>query len=300
MTPPIGRVLVLGHGGFIGGALMRRLAAERPGLDVSGKSYPEFDLTSAERARSLSGFFEPETAVVMLSAVKRQGGDTLENYLANVAMTANLCAAMEKRGPGRLIYLSSAAVYGEDAHDLAITEKTPVRLRSYYGMAKHACERLLEKTFQPKAGKGLVLLRPATVYGPGEPDAGYTPTGFLRKALAGEEIVLWGDGTELREFIYIDDLTVLLERLILGGFSGTLNIVSGRSRSFRDALDAVGALLGGVPEERSRPRSKAKADNVFVPDALKALFPGFVFTSLEDGLKKILAAEKAGAVKART
>lgn len=281
---PIRRVLILGHSGFIGSSLERRLRREKD-LEVVGLSPAAFDLTRLEDAARLAEHFTPETAVVMCSAIKRQAGDTLENYEKNTAMAANLVPLLRDFPVGRFLYFSSSAVYGEDVHDTAITEKTAVQPTSYYGMAKHASERLLLKAVEKKDASPLVILRPATIYGAGEPGRPYGPVGFLRAALAGETVTLWGDGSELREFLLIDDICEAVARLLPSSFAGTLNLVSGRSVSFQDVLAAVGRVAGTVKTE-SRPRSKARADHAFDPSLLRAVLAGFEFTTLDEGLKR--------------
>lgn len=279
---PIKRVLILGHSGFIGSNLERLLRAE--GLETVGFSPVEIDLTRKEDAAKLASYFEPETAVVMCAAIKRQSGDTLENFEKNLAMTAAVAPLLQERPVGRFIYFSSTAVYGEDVHDLAIDERTPARPTSYYGIAKYASERILLKAVEKKPSP-LVLLRPPTIYGADEPGRPYGPLGFLRAASAGEPVTLWGDGSELREFVYIDDACRAVRALLDSGFAGALNLVSGRSVSFRQVLDAVGRLAP-LPPVQTRPRSKDKADHAFVARLLPELLPNFRFTSLEEGLKK--------------
>ena len=87
--------------------------------------------------------------------------------------------------------------------------------------------------------------------------------------------------------------------MTVGQTSGVLNVVSGQSRSFVDALQIVTGLVGSPPEVSSRARSKAKVDHGFDTARLCAAVPGFTFTTLEEGLRRTLAAErlptKAGA-----
>lgn len=230
----------------------------------------------------------------MCSAIKRQSGDTLENYRKNVAMTENLAEALRERPAGRLIFFSSAAVYGEDVENTAITERTPVEPVSYYGMAKYAGERLLLKATEGRERSPLVILRPPTVYGPKEPGRPYGPTGFLRAALAGEAVPLWGDGSERREFVFVDDVCEAVLSLLDHPFSGTLNLASGRSVSFLDVLAAVGRLTA-APKTQSRPRSKRQVDQAFDNARVREVLPGLRFTSLDAGLKAVRDAELAGA-----
>lgn len=271
---------------------MRRLAVQ-PALEVVGLSFPDLDLTKPLERRVLD-LLGPETAVILCSAIKRQSGDTLENYRQNMAMVENLCPALRERGAGRFVFFSSAAVYGEDVENASITERTPSEPTSYYGMAKHASERLLLKAFEGREPSPLVLLRPPTIYGPGEPGRPYGPTGFLRAALSGEAITLWGDGSELREFVFIEDAVAAVAALLNSPFSGILNLASGRSVSFREVLAAVGRLAG-EPKIESRPRTKRKADQGFDNALLRRALPELAFTSLEDGLAAVQGAEPARA-----
>ena len=267
---------------------MRRLAAV-PHLDAVGLSPDEVDLTKPAGPELLK-HLEPETAIVMCSAIKRQAGDTLENYQANVAMTVTLAAALRERPAGRVVFFSSAAVYGEDVENAAISERTPVEPVSYYGMAKYAGERLLLKAVEARKPSPLVILRPPTIYGPGEPGLPYGPTGFLRAALAKETVTLWGDGSEKREFVFVEDACSVALTLLDHPFSGVLNLASGRTNSFLDVL-AAASRLAGAPKTESRPRSKRQVDQGFDNELLRELLPGFSFTSLDAGLKAIHDAE---------
>src|SRR5256885_1807933 len=83
-----------------------------------------------------------------------------------------------------------------------------------------------------KPATSLLILRPALVYGPEEPGYYYGPSGFLQKARAGAPITLWGDGSELREFLFIDDVVDVTTRLLCGGACGVLNVVSGASYTY--------------------------------------------------------------------
>lgn len=247
------------------------------------------DLT-AESGDALAAHLRPDTAVVMLSGIKRQSGDTLENFELNLKMAARVARLVKTRPVGRFIFFSSAAVYGEDVEGRGITEATAVQPTSYYGQAKFASEGLLRKAFEGRSG--LVVVRPATIYGPNDPAGGYGPSGFARAALRGETLTLWGDGAEKREFVYVDDACELTRRLILGDYSGTLNLVTGRSRTFLEVL-AVARTLKPLPEPKTRARSKDKVDHIFDNGLLRKLFPDFRFTELEDGMKKTFEAESA-------
>ena len=281
----IRRVLILGHSGFVGANLERSLRANA-GLEVVGLSLGDVDLTAPRDAASLARYFEPDTAVVMCSAIKRQAGDTRENYLKNVSMAANLSAVLEARPVGRFLYFSSTAVYGEDVHNEAITEKTSVCPTSYYGMAKYAAERLLLKAAENRTPSPLVVLRPPTIYGADEPGRPYGPMGFLRAALAHDPVTLWGDGSEKREFLFVDDACAAVRLLLDHPFTGVLNLVSGKSVTFKDIIAEI-SLVGPSLKTASRARTKAMADHSFDNSLLRSLFPELRLTPLREGLKTV-------------
>lgn len=279
------KTIILGHSGFIGSHLERTLASSAH-RQVIGRSLPDVDLTSSKDASRLIPFFTPDATLVLAAAVKRQFGDTLDAFRQNCAIVENVCALLESHPVRRVIYMSSTAVYGEETHNTCISEQTQVNPTSYYGINKYTSERLLKKAC---AGRiSLVCLRPPLVYGPNDPGRTYGPSGFCASALEGKPVTLWGDGEELREFIYIEDLCRVIEHLIAVDFDGELNVVSGTRYCF---ADAIRILTEKVPtlEVNSRPRSKQKADNAFDAARIKSLLPAdFAFTPLEAGISKIL------------
>ena len=285
------RVVILGHTGFIGTRLEQTVRLRWPGLEVVGCSLPAVDLTKAEDARSLAHLLDDETAVVMCATIKRQFGDTQEAFIKNVTMVMHLCDVLRERVVGRLVFFSSAAVYGEDVHNSRITEETPVEPTSYYGMAKYISERLLWKTLGQREGQPVLILRPPLIYGSGDQAGTYGPSGFIRAALQREPVVFWGDGTEQREFLFLDDAVELVCRLMVHEWSGVVNLASGRSDTFKGALEAVCRLSGVTLPVTSRPRTKAKVDNGFDNSRLKGLLPDFSFTGLEEGIRMTLEAE---------
>lgn len=195
-------------------------------------------------------------------------------------------------------FFSSAAVYGEDVHNTNITEDTPPHPTSYYGLAKFTSEILLRKAIGQNQ-TSLLVLRPALIYGPGD-QGGYGPTGFIKSALAGEPIVLWGDGEEKREFIYVGDVARIVHALTSQDYDGVVNVVSGHSYTFKDALEVVSRLLPLGQPPGSRPRTKNKADHGFDNSRLRSLLPDFQFTDLANGVRLTFEANRPAASRPRT
>lgn len=289
-APDIRRVLILGHSGFIGSRLEKIFRAESPRIEVVGLSVETHesavDLTIPDCEKRLSAHLDSQTAVIMCSAIKRQMGDTLENFLQNMAMVSNTARLLQNTPVGRFLYFSSTAVYGEDIHNPNITEETAVHPTSYYGISKFTAECLLRKAFEKQKFSSLLILRPATVYGPGEDGYAYSPSGFIKSLLDRRPITFWGDGEEKREFVYIGDLVKLVHRLTFHSHAGVLNIVNGKSHTFRQVLDIASRMVPGEKTIDSKPRSKNKVDNGFLNVSLMRLVPDFSFTPLEDGMRQ--------------
>jgi UDP-glucose 4-epimerase len=287
-APGFSRVVLLGHSGYIGRRLAAAFAAAAPGLPVAGFSAPALDLTRPESARALEERLDPDCALVVCAAIKKQLGDTPEIFQQNLAMVLNVCRAAAVRPVRRLVFFSSAAVYGEDVQHGVIDESTAVQPTSFYGIGKFAAERLLLRMAGQHPQASLLILRPALVYGPREPAYYYGPSGFLAKTLAGTPITLWGDGEELREFLFVDDVAALTVPLTFSSVTGILNIVSGTSYTYTQALGSIARLTGRQPAVTSRPRTKDKVDHRYDPSRLMRACPGFAFTTMEEGVRRIL------------
>ena len=276
-------VVVLGHSGFIGKALMRQFENDRS-LRVAGYAIPSIDLRDPAAISALAKVMTPETVVIMCAAIKRQAGDNIESYQQNSSMVVNLAFAIAKRPIKRLIFMSSAAVYGEDVHNMAIDDETPPHIRSYYGLSRLVAEHVLEKVLGDAGGE-LVCLRPPTIYGPFEETPSYGVGSFLRQAAKGGPITLWGDGTELRGMIFIDDVVEIIRRLICSPFRGRLNLVSPSSYTFKEALAAVQGAIQKPVSVEVRARTKQQVDNRFTGRRLAELMPDFNFTDLAAGVR---------------
>jgi UDP-glucose 4-epimerase len=284
----IKRVVILGHSGFIGSHLMKAFEAAGD-VEVKGVSMPRVDLTTPSSRETLIETLDESTAVVVCAAVKRQFGDTLEVYHQNMTIVENFAAAVAARPVARVAFMSSAAVYGEETHNVSISETTPVNPTSFYGIAKFTGECLLKKAFAALDSPSLICFRPPLVYGPGDQGRTYGPAGFSAALHEGKPITLWGDGAELREFLYVQDLCQIIRHLTLSDYSGAVNLVSGQSYCFTDVLEILRGISPTDFIVNQRERSKQKVDNAFDATLLRSLLPAdFVFTPLESGVRTTL------------
>ena len=260
------RVVVLGARGFIGAALMQRLPA-------LGISKAEIDLTSPDAVERLAARLQPNDALVMLSALTPDKGRDLGALMKNLAMMTHVCAALEKKPVGHFVYFSSDAVYSFASG--LVSEETPASPQDLYG-AMHHTRELMAKSL---SGIPLLILRPTLVYGANDTHNSYGPNRFRRAAEKDGRIQLFGGGEETRDHIHIEDVVELTVRCLRQRSTGTLNLATGRSLSFREVADLVARGSSILTSPRTNPITHRHFD---VTNLLKA-FPGYRFRRLEDG-----------------
>ena len=248
------KLLILGHTGFIGGALYRYFA-EKDTTPVLGHSSSTVDLRSPHSLERLGPIVTPKTALILASAVTREKNDTLEAFQANVAMVTHLAQFLERVPVGLCVYFSSISVYGDSQTDLSIHEETRVDPDSLYALAKYVGEFILRDVAERKRFR-LLTLRAAHVYGPGDTHATYGPMQFIRSLMDERNLYLFGDGEELRDRLYIHDLVYLTDCLMSGGASGLYNLVTGESHSFREIADYLSQIAPFNFRIIHRPRKK--------------------------------------------
>lgn len=260
------KVLVTGVAGFIGSSVAERLLSE--GVDVLGidafKDYYARDI-KAKNLERLTGprftFIEGDLnhlpladllggvdAIIHLAGqpgVRRSWGSDFETYSRdNIDATQKLLeAAREKTELRRFVYGSSSSVYGQ-AETYPTTEQTPTRPFSPYGVTKLAGEHLAT-LYRENFGVPSVSFRFFTVYGPRQrPDMAFSR--FLRAALAGDPITVFGDGSQIRDFTYVGDIVAALVAAVHheGDLPSVMNLSGGSSVSVMEALDVVAAVSG--------------------------------------------------------
>jgi len=276
--------IVIGSTGFIGSKVYASLKLD-PKNSVLGISSNQIDLYKTDNYKKLNNLVTAESVIIMCAGVKKQLGDNIDIFEKNFIIVNNFIRSVLSVSPKRIIFISSASVYGEDVmQSNKIDENTSVVNRSYYGMGKYMSELLLAKVCE-EVKTELVILRPPLIYGDGDLSFGYGPTGFLRKALDGDEIIMWGGGTELREFIYINDVVDIIKFLINSEFNGIVNLVSGISYNYLDITRIIRDTLNLDLKVSCRIRSKEKVDHVFSNERINNVTNNFCFTSLESGIR---------------
>jgi UDP-glucose 4-epimerase len=167
----------------------------------------------------------------------------------NIVGSIKVIEAALAVGVKKFIFASTGgAVYGEP-DTIPVNEETPARPISQYGCSKLAVERYLY-LYGVQRGLNYVALRYPNVYGPRQDphgEAGVTAI-FALKMLDGEPCVIFGDGTESRDYVYIDDVVDAHVLAVDSEFSGVLCVGSGKETKVPDIFDGLSALTGNTVE----------------------------------------------------
>ena len=186
-TPPV-RVVVIGSGGFVGSTIVKELLAA--GIATVGLSRKEVDLLDPRGPEHLKGRLLPTDAVVFVSAVAP--AKNVSQMMTNLRMAEAAIGALAVVPPAHLLYISSDAVYADDANP--VNERSPIAPSTTHGMMHAARELMFRSAYSGPAG----FLRPTLIYGASDPHSGYGPNRFRRQAAKGEPISVFGEGEEKR------------------------------------------------------------------------------------------------------
>jgi UDP-glucose 4-epimerase len=248
-----GRVLVTGGRSFIGRAVVKGL--QRRGMPVTvvdrqgpdgqrdGVAHIVGDLCDDHvrdeaLAPGTAGIIHLAASTSVLRSVERPA----QTYADNVAVTQQLLELARVRGVSRFLLASTNAVVG-DVGATPITEQLPLRPLTPYGATKAACEMLLSG-YAGAYGMTTCALRFSNVYGPGMAHKDSFVPRLMRAALTGSTVRIYGDGTQRRDLVHIDDV---VRGVLLGwdsGYAGSLIIGSGRSVSVLELVEIVRRITG--------------------------------------------------------
>ena len=275
------RVVVLGATGFVGQDIFRHLNESQ--IEAVAVSSYDIDLIRPEAVEKLRSIVRENDSLIIVSAITPDKGKDAATLMRNLTMGQHLSAFLEEANCSHVVYISSDAVYADDANP--VRETSCCDPSSFHGLMHLVRERM----FAAAVGKTrtpYLILRPCAVYGARDTHNSYGPNRFLREGLKEHKIKLFGQGEEKRDHIYIKDLSRLVASCLLHRSQGVLNIATGHSISFFDLAQMIARLCGNGVEIEGSPRANEVTHRHFDITAIYKAFPEFKITSIEDGISE--------------
>lgn len=301
------RIVVLGANGFIGSHLtdaLSRLPNTTIGAVDRFSKKPVFNLTNAIEIHKVD-FFEGGGAIKnalknadyvfhCFSSTTPYLSD--ENPYLDVEMlraSIEIFEASAKAGVKKIVFISSGgAIYGDSIHTEDLTEQTMPHPVSPYGICKLAIEHYLEY-FKRKYDVDFVVYRLTNPYGPRQSlkkGQGVIPA-FIDNALNDRELVVYGDGSATRDFVYIDDAVRMIESTFAKSSSSQkiYNVGKGDQASLNEIISTLESLLNKKIKVtyKEPPKTFLQTTNISI-DKFSSQFGMPEMTSLNDGIAKIL------------
>lgn len=302
-------IIVTGGAGFIGSELVRQLAADGSSVVVidnlvNGKRENLADLPGQVRlleydireVGAYAALLREAQVVYHLAClgVRHSVHSPVENHDVNATGTLRLLEASRAAGVPRFVYVSSSEVYGT-ALRVPMTEDHPTFPCTVYGGSKLAGEAYA-RAYHRTYGYATVVVRPFNTYGPRshhEGDSGEVIPKFLLRCLAGKPMIVFGDGTQTRDFTYVSDTAhgIILAGRSMAAVGRTINLGSGFELAVNDLAKTVARIAGhpGAAIEYDAPRP-GDVLRLYADMSLARSLLGYeVRVSLAEGLGLLLA-----------
>jgi len=308
------KCLVTGGAGFIGSNLVDGLLARgdevivvddlstgrRSNLDgalAAGAELVELDIRDAAALAKLAAERRPDTVFHLAAQidVRKSIEDPAFDAAVNVGGTANVLEAARGAGAGRVVFVSTGgAIYGEgEGQQLPLDESTAIAPMSAYGQSKYAAEGYLA-LYERLYGLSTMALRLGNIYGPRQDPLGEAGVIAIFCGLlsSGGRPLIYGDGTQTRDYIYVGDVVAAALAAAESSVTGPINIGTGREASVLELAETLGRLGGAESFEPEFAPPRAGEVQRIALDATRAEAElGWrPETSLEDGLRLTLDA----------
>lgn len=296
MHNPNSPLLVIGGNSYIGNYFSRYIQRQSPNRRVFAIRSSECNLLNvSEIEECFNRLPNLPFTVVFFAVVNKSVKNTYDSLTENQDIINNYMIAQNKIRIKSLVYVSSVDVYGYKP-ELPITEASPIIPDTWYGLAKLNCESMLRlKGMLPYP---VTVLRIPGVFGDSQNDRSIIGK-FARDLRTQGRVTITGEGKVLRDYVWVDDMSRLIEALIPQYYEGIVNGVTGKSYSLIEVATFVADVLGiplRVEFEDANP--ERDFDLSFDNEVLKELLPTFEFSELRKGIASYLGEESRFALNA--
>ena len=290
------KILVLGGNGFLGRNLCTYLADKGEAVYSFDMSLPE---QKDKRIKYITGdFFDDYTLeniikgmdVIYHAICTLNPGNSNEKcilgYERDFVQTAKLCSYLKDTDCRMIFFSSGGTVYGNQEQQPISEEAVPVPI-NHYGNLKLCVENTI-RTFNFQMKKNMLVARISNPYGPGQDyqkGVGFIDAA-IKRAINGETIEIWGEGNNVRDYIYIDDLCRMLYALVdYHGEHEVFNLSSNVGATQNDIVNILKKISSSV-NVSYKPGRSVDAKKIILDNSRIRSICDFEMVSLEEGIQR--------------
>ena len=277
MSKSLARAVLIGGTGFIGKAINHELSRiQVPVLSIASNF---INLLEPMAEYQLRKVIKKTDSIVMLSALTPKWGKGPDIFTKNIHMLDVVLKVASDINVRHFIYFSSDAVYG--IKEGLISESSSLNPVDLYGAMHLSRELMLAKISHIPT----MILRPTMVYGFGDTHNAYGPNRFLNTSKIENEIALFGEGEELRDYIAVEDVAKITSLILQKKYNGILNLATGNSMTFKKIAEFIKANRNHPTLIKRMQRLNNIFHRQFDTTNLIKMFPSYQYKKLEDYLQ---------------
>ncbi|MCY6959578.1 NAD-dependent epimerase/dehydratase family protein [Clostridium brassicae] len=298
------KVLVTGGAGFVGSHIVDLLIQRGYEVVVVDNLYHgnlkninsravfyKVDIRDKYKIKDIFDKEKPDYVIHEASQISVE--NSIENPILdaeiNILGTINVLESCKGSKVKKIIYPASAAIFGEPEY-LPIDEKHPLSMLSPYGVSKHTVEHYLD-VYNKIYGINYVSLRCSNVYGPRQDSSGEggVVSIFCNKMFNGERPIIFGDGEQIRDFIYVTDVARATLMAMSGNINGIFNVCSGTKTSINKLVKSINKILDQDIKAINKEERKGDIKFSFMSNVkINSILKWEQKIRLEDGLRNML------------
>ena len=286
------RILVTGGTGFIGTSLVKKLSKHEISVVSRHKSrknkYYLVDITNKKNLGTVFSKERPEYVFHLAAQVNPRLSmeKPIEDTKVNLFGTMNVLDMCRKYDTRKIIFSSTSAVYGEPRY-LPVDEKHETLPISIYGASKLTAEKYTEM-YCNAYGIKYTILRYANVYGPGSRSV---ISIFVKNIIRKKSPMIFGDGNQTRDYIYIDDIVRATILAIKNADNLKLNIGTGKEASIKNIVSIISKQLESSIKPIYKPEKKGEIKKIFLDVSIaKKYLKWKPLIDVNSGIKKLVSA----------
>lgn len=287
------KVIVTGSSGFLGGHFVYEL--KKLQSKVIPASHDIADLLDYNQTNSI---FKNAEVVINCAAIDgntefkmRHAAEILDN---NLRITSNVLNAAKANKVKDLVIFSSAEIYSPDA-PTPMKEEDDYRLYNEYTQNGYVLSKryseILSDLYRKEFNLQIYLPRPSNIYGPndhfGKNENRVIPS-FIKKIAAGKPIEIWGDGLQIRQFIYVKDAVYSVLSMVEKNYTGVLNVSTNEFVSVLDLSKIIYKCFNKIPNISLNPTKSIGVKNRILDTSKMYELINFKLASLENGIQQTI------------